>query len=66
MKVCECEIEHVERMLDLHKQKAGEGNPNTLKQLETQITATDHQIDRVVYELYELTDKEIALVEQKV
>jgi hypothetical protein len=30
----------VERMLDLHKQKAGEGNPNTFKQLETQITAT--------------------------
>lgn len=31
----------IERMLDLHKQKAGETNPNTLKQLETQITATD-------------------------
>lgn len=54
----------VERMLDLHKQKAGETNPNTLKQLETQITATDRQIDRLVYQLYELTDEEIALVEQ--
>lgn len=53
----------VERMLALHKQKAGETNPNTLKQLETQITATDRQIDRLVYELYELTDEEIQLVE---
>ncbi|NBB81070.1 MAG: hypothetical protein GVY36_16795 [Verrucomicrobia bacterium] len=31
----------VERMLDLQQQKAGEGNPNTLKQLETRIKATD-------------------------
>lgn len=31
----------VERMLDLHQQKAGETNPNTLNQLETRITATD-------------------------
>jgi len=54
----------VERMLDLQQQKAGEGNPNTLKQLETRIKATDRQIDRLVYELYELTEEEIALVEQ--
>ena len=28
-----------------------------------QIAATDRQIDRLVYELYELTEEEIALVE---
>jgi type I restriction-modification system DNA methylase subunit len=54
----------VERMLALHKQKSGETNPNTLKQLETQITATDRQIDRLVYELYALTDEEIQLIEE--
>jgi len=29
-----------------------------------QIEATDHQIHRLVYELYDLTEKEIAIVEQ--
>ncbi len=31
--------------------------------IEHQITATDRQIDRLVYELYGLTDEEIAIVE---
>ncbi len=51
------------RMLDLNKKKAAEKNPNILDQLETQITATDRQIDRLVYQLYNLTDAEIAIVE---
>ncbi|NDV61657.1 N-6 DNA methylase [Puniceicoccales bacterium CK1056] len=54
----------VERMLALHEQRTGESNPNTLKQIETQITGTDRQIDRLVYELYGLTSDEIQLVEQ--
>jgi len=29
-----------------------------------QIDATDRQIDRLVYELYDLTDEEIAIVEE--
>ena len=29
----------------------------------SQISATDRQIDRLVYDLYALTDEEIALVE---
>ena len=33
--------------------------------LERQITATDRQIDQLVYALYGLTDEEIALVEEK-
>ncbi len=53
----------VERMLDLNKKKAAEKNPNILKQLETQITTTDRQIDRLVYELYGLTEEEVAIVE---
>ena len=31
--------------------------------LQRQIDATDHQIDKLVYELYELTDEEIKIVE---
>ncbi len=50
-------------MLDLNKKKAAEKNPNILDQLETQISATDRQIDRLVYELYNLTEAEIAIVE---
>jgi len=29
-----------------------------------EIEATDREIDRLVYELYELSDKEIAIVEE--
>ncbi len=32
--------------------------------LQSQIDATDRQIDRLVYELYDLTDEEIAIVEE--
>jgi len=53
----------VERMLDLNKKKAAEKNPNILDQLETQISATDRQIDRLTYQLYNLTEAEIAIVE---
>ena len=50
----------VERMLDLNKKKAAEKNPNILDQLETQISATDRQIDRIIDNL---TEAEIAIVE---
>ena len=55
----------VDRMLELNKKKVAEKNPGILQQLETQITATDRQIDQLVYKLYDLTDDEIALVENK-
>lgn len=54
----------VERMLELNKKKADESNPNTLRLLETQLAATDRQIDRLVYDLYDLTEEEVKLVEQ--
>jgi len=54
----------VERMLDLHKRLAETkaGHEKTL--LSRQIEATDKQIDRLVYELYGLTEDEIAIVEE--
>jgi len=50
----------VERMLDLNKKKAAEKNPDILDPLETQISATDRQIDRIIDNL---TEAEIAIVE---
>jgi len=54
----------VERMLDLHKRLAEmkAGHEKTL--LQRQIEATDKQIDRLVYELYGLTEEEIKIVEE--
>ena len=34
--------------------------------LERQIAATDNEIDALVYELYDLTQEEIAIVEESV
>jgi hypothetical protein len=42
----------------------GAKTPNEKESLERQIATTDGQIDRLVYELYGLTDEEIKTVEQ--
>ena len=54
----------MQRILSLHKQleSAGTGHQKTV--LQRQIETTDRQIDRLVYELYELSDEEIAIVEE--
>ena len=53
----------VERMLDLHRRvaKTKTGHEKTL--LQRQIEATDKQIDALVYELYGLSEEEVAIVE---
>lgn len=53
----------VDRMLDLVPKRRGEKNPQVAAQLDAQIAATDRQIDRLVYELYGLTEEEVRLVE---
>jgi hypothetical protein len=53
----------VEGMLDLHKRLAAANTPHEKTALQRQIDATDRQIDALVYELYGLTDEEIAIVE---
>ena len=55
----------VQRMLDLHKQLAAALLPQEKDLLDRQIAATDAQIDRLVYDLYDLTEEEIRLVEGK-
>jgi len=53
----------VEQMLALHRQLAAARTPDERTRLERQIAATDQRIDRLVYELYELTEAEIRIVE---
>lgn len=53
----------VEQMLALHKQLATARTPHEKTSLQTQITATDRQVDRLVYDLYGLTEEEIRIVE---
>ncbi|MFB3897256.1 MAG: Eco57I restriction-modification methylase domain-containing protein, partial [bacterium] len=56
-------VELVDRMLTLHKQLASTKTPDERTALQRHIDATDSQIDRLVYELYGLTEEEIKIVE---
>jgi hypothetical protein len=53
----------VERMLELHQKLAAATIPADKQLYQRQIEATDRAIDALVYELYELTDEEIKIVE---
>ena len=50
-------------MLDLHKRLAAAQTPHEGAVLQRQIAGTDAEIDGLVYELYGLTEEEIAIVE---
>ena len=50
-------------LYNLHKQLAEAKEPQTKTVLQRRIETTDRQIDRLVYELYELTEDEIKIVE---
>ncbi len=54
----------VDSMLSLHKRLADEQLPQHREQIQREIDATDRQIDQLVYELYGLTEEEIAIVEE--
>jgi len=53
----------VERMLTLNKQRADVRTDHEKTLIERQIEATDREIDKLVYELYGLTEEEIRIVE---
>jgi len=59
-------VTFVERMLDLHKQLASAKIPDEKTRIQREIDITDKQIDNLVYELYNLTDEEIEVIEQYV
>ncbi|MFA7407813.1 MAG: N-6 DNA methylase [Anaerolineaceae bacterium] len=54
-------VTFVDHMLTLHKRTPQ--TPNDKQRLQREIDATDAQIDRLVYELYGLTEEEIKIVE---
>jgi hypothetical protein len=54
----------VDTMLDLHKQLQAARTETDKHQIQTRIEHTDHQIDRLVYELYGLTEEEIKIIEE--
>ena len=53
----------VDKMLDLNEKLKKAKTPHDRELIERQIKATDSQIDRLVYELYGLTEEEIKIVE---
>jgi len=57
-------VDLVQQMLDLRQQSSQVNTAHDKTTIERQIHATDCQIDRLVYELYDLTDEEIAIVEE--
>lgn len=57
-------VELVDRMLSLHKKLDEAKVAWERTTIQAQIDASDRQIDRVVYELYDLTENEIELIEE--
>ena len=53
----------VERMLELQKQSAVVRSPLDKERVGREIESTDRAIDKLVYELYGLTDEEVKIVE---
>ena len=58
-------VELVSRMLSLNKQLPTAKTSHEKTILQRQIDATDRQIDRLVYDLYGLTEEEIKIVEEQ-
>ncbi len=56
-------VKLIERMLELNKKLPEVKTPTEREKMERQIAATDREIDELVYELYGLTEEEIAIVE---
>ena len=54
----------VEKMLSKHKQLADAKTDHEKTVLQRQIDTTDQQIDQLVYELYDLTEEEIKIIEK--
>ena len=54
----------VEAMLALNEKLAAARTSHGKTLIERQIAATDRQIDRLVYDLYGLTDEEIKMIEE--
>jgi len=54
----------VEQTLELHKRLAARKSQSDRDPYQRQIDTTDREIDKLVHELYGLTDEEIKIVEE--
>lgn len=59
-------VKSVEHMLELNKQLAKAKAPHDREVIQRQIDTTDRQIDQLVYELYDLTENEIGIIEESI
>lgn len=59
-------VKFVEKMLKLNKDLQTAKTPNSKQNIQRQIEATDKQIDKLVYELYGITEEEIKILEESV
>jgi hypothetical protein len=59
-------VKLVNQMLNLNKKTSEAALPQDRNMLHRQIEATDRQIDRLVYKLYDLTEEEIKIVEAEI
>jgi hypothetical protein len=64
-KTCPTKRALVERMLALHKNLASAKTPQEKESMQRQVESTDGAIDKLVYELYGLSEEEIGIVEGK-
>jgi adenine-specific DNA-methyltransferase len=58
-------VQLVETMLQLNKEKQQTTTPDKLEQLNARIQYTDDKINKLVYELYGLSEEEVGIVEGK-
>jgi len=58
-------VQLAETMLQLNKEKQQATTPDKLDQLKTRIQYTDDKINKLVYQLYGLSEEEIGIVEGK-
>jgi len=59
-------VTYVDTMLELNKKLPKMKTEHEKTVIQRQIDATDKKIDQLVYKLYDLTEKEIAIVEENV
>jgi hypothetical protein len=60
---CNSVVLLVDKIIKLEDEKATTKNPRDLKDIEREIAQTDREINNIIYDLYDLTDEEIAIVE---
>lgn len=58
-------IKHVDQLLQLNQELQSETLPGNIELLKNRISYAEDKIDQIVYELYELTEEEIKLIENQ-